>query len=121
MYPYKRGQTVTVFPRVQTGTNSSNDPIWGWPEAESFEVPQCAVAPRMVERETESMRSMIVDGWDVYGPIDFAVEANDKVQVTNPRTKQAELCDMVGEPEPWMNPSSGRQPGTKISVRKVRG
>lgn len=121
MYPYRRGQTVRIFPRVQTGTSSSNDPVWGWPEDEAYDIPSCAVAPRRVEREIESMRSMIVDGWDVYGPIDFAVDVFDRVRVTNPRTGQAELCDLISEPEPWVNPRSGRQPGTKISVRKVRG
>ena len=111
--------TVTVTVRRPGGTDRYGDTTW----ASIHEVEGCIVAPtsgdsgRAASRELTGLRDTVITGYTVYAPHGADVLAIDQVRLPDDPT----WWEVDGEVADWSSAFSGWQPGTVVSLRRVRG
>lgn len=110
---HPHGETIIVHPYVEGAEDANGNAVvsWGEPIARAH----VAVAPHMVEKTDNGVRSMVVSGYDLYDTTDTPIGPRDQIMVRGDRY----VID--GEIERWHNPFTGRDHGSKITVKRVSG
>lgn len=107
------GETVTIHPMTQDGTDPYGNPVRGF--GEPIDRTNCAVSPRVEAEEIGNNRSMVIDGFNVYDSVDCPVGPHDEVTIRGLRHK------VDGEVAKWFDPLTGKQFGAVYAVKRVDG
>ena len=114
-YPY--GEIVEVLDGSATTQDNDGNDVHSWaPKATYTNVP---IAPADANgtggNEYTDARDTVIIGLTVYLPDGADINAVDRV------VARGATWEVVGEPQAWQNPYTGRRPGVPVSLRRVNG
>ena len=106
------GETVTIISRTVTGQDADGNDVYG---TTTTDVPHSIFAPEGSVERVQG-QDIVTTSPKVYLPDGAPVpKATDKVQV------RGLLYDIDGEPQVFINPFTGDQPGPVLNLTRVTG
>ena len=112
MFP--AGETVTRL-RAPLVADRYGNLVPDWSNPDRLDIPDCGVAPRTSDEETEQGRQGVVVGIAVYAPPDADILPSDRLEV------RGSVYEVVGEVAVWRSPFTGWHPGIVVNLRRVEG
>lgn len=112
MFP--AGETVTRLRAVLVEDRYGNL-VPDWSDPGRLDIPDCAVAPRTSNEDTEQGRQGVVVGIAVYAPTGADITPQDRMEV------RGEVWEVVGEVADWRSPYTGWRPGIVVNLARMEG
>ena len=114
MVPFAAGETVTRL-RAPLVADRYGNLVPDWDNPDRLDIPDCGVAPRTSDEETEQGRQGVIVGITVYAPPGTDILPSDRMEV------RGEVWEVVGEVADWRSPYTGWHPGIVVNLRRVEG
>ncbi len=114
---YTYGETVIVTASTLT-VDDYGSSVEDWTDpATVITVTGVGIEPRPSAETFQNDRNAVIDGYTLYDPSNAlaAAEPTHRIQV------RGEVWSVNGPPAVWVNPFTGRQPGTVVQVGRIDG
>lgn len=114
---YAFGETISVLDGVATSRDGDGNDVQTFPQKATYD--NVPIAPTdgngAGANEAVQAQDQVIIGLTIYPPDGADITAVDRIVV------RGETWDVVGLPQPWVSPYTGRRPGMVVALKRVTG
>jgi hypothetical protein len=114
---YGFGETIVVLDGAPTSRDGDGNDVQTFPQKATYDDVPVGPADGNGTGSNEAVQAQdqVIIGLTIYPPDGADITAVDRVVV------RGETWEVVGLPQPWVSPYTGRRPGLSVSLKRVTG